>query len=384
MIPLSMPYFEGNELKYVSDAVQRVWVSTAGDYVKQLEKMLAEYLCTGSVAVCQSGTSAIHMSLIEAGVSGGDIVLVPALTFIAAVNPVKYLNAEPIFMDCDDSLCIDRKKLRRFCEEECEFIDGVLSYRGTPVKAIIVVHVFGNMADMEAIMEISNRFSLKVIEDATEALGTRYTSGIYNGRFAGTIGDFGCYSFNGNKIITTGGGGAVTSKITKSVDHMRFLSTQAKTDPLFYQHDEVGFNYRMTNVQAAIGVAQMEKLSEYIRRKQKNYQLYVQEFEGFENASLMTFRSGTSSNQWLYSLNIRIEHMKITTKELVGRLRESGIETRMIWGLINEQKPYAESVEYNLDKAPFYASRILNIPSSTNITEAEISFVSGKIKELLR
>ena len=205
-IPLSIPNFEGNESRYVNDALSQGWVSTGGAYITELEKQMADFLCVENVAACQSGTSAIHLSLVEGGIKPGDMVIVPTLTFIAAVNPVRYQFAEPVFMDCDDSLCMDAGKLERFCREECCYEDYVLIHKasGKHVKAVIVVHVFGNMADMEEIMQTAREFNLKVIEDATEALGTRYSSGRYDGMYAGTIGDFGAYSFNGNKIITTG------------------------------------------------------------------------------------------------------------------------------------------------------------------------------------
>ena len=228
LIPLSIPNFEGNEKKYVDDAIDQGWVSTGGTYITKLEKKVAQFLQVENVAACQSGTSALHLSLIEAGVKPGDVVIVPPLTFIAAVNPVKYQFATPVFIDCDDSFCMDPVKLRSFCEEECKWDGNILMYKESVVKALVVVHVFGNMADMESIMETAERYNLKIIEDATEAFGTRYTEGKYIGKYAGTIGHFGAFSFNGNKIITTGGGGAVTANDPKVVDHIRFLSTQAK------------------------------------------------------------------------------------------------------------------------------------------------------------
>lgn len=384
MIPLSIPNFEGNERKYVDDAIDQGWVSTGGAYITKLEQKMAEFLHTDNVAACQSGTSALHLSLIEAGVQPGDIVIVPPLTFIAAVNPVKYQFATPVFIDCDDSFCLDPVKLRSFCEDCCEFEDGNLLYKGKTVKAIVVVHVFGNMADMESIMRTAEKYNLKVIEDATEALGTHYKNGKYKGKYAGTIGDFGAFSFNGNKIITTGGGGAITARKSDMVDHLRYLSTQAKNDAHFYIHDEIGYNYRMTNIQAALGVAQMEELNEFIRRKNANYELYKTCFEGFEYAYLMPFRDGTDSNKWFYSLFINKEHIKASMREIIGDLKEKGIETRAIWGLINEQKPYIGEETYELEKAPYYASRILNIPSSTQITREEIEYVATEIKNLLR
>lgn len=382
-IPLSIPNFEGNERKYVDDAIDQGWVSTGGAYITRLERDMAKFLHVDNVAACQSGTSALHLSLVEAGVKPGDIVLVPPLTFIAAVNPVKYQFATPVFIDCDDSFCMDPLKLKSFCEEECEWTGQELKYNSSTVKAVVVVHVFGNMADMESVMDIAGKFKLKVIEDATEALGTKYTEGRYQGKYAGTIGDFGCYSFNGNKIITTGGGGAITSNNSAKVDHIRFLSTQAKTDPHYYIHDEVGYNYRMTNIQAALGVAQMEELPEFIRRKQANYDKYMELFEGFELGKLMPFRAGTESNKWFYSLCIDRNKIKNSMREIIIALHDRGMETRAIWGLINEQKPYEGEVTYKLEKAPYYADRILNIPSSTQITDDEIKYVAEQVKSLL-
>lgn len=383
-IPLSIPNFEGNEKKYVDDALEQGWVSTGGAYITKLEKQLAEFLHTENVAACQSGTAALHLSLIEAGVEPGDIVLVPPLTFIAAVNPVKYQFAEPVFIDCDDSFCMDPAKLREFCETECDFDGRVLKYNNKTVKAVVVVHIFGNMADMVSIMDIVRKYNLKVIEDATEALGTHYTEGAFQGRYAGTIGDFGAFSFNGNKIITTGGGGAVTANNPESVDHMRYLSTQAKDDVHYYIHHEVGYNYRMTNLQAALGAAQMEELPEFITRKQNNFNKYKKWFEGFDLGTMIDFREGTSSNKWFYSLEINRDRVKRPMRDIITALEERGVQTRAIWGLINEQIPYRQDKTYKLEKAPYYAERILNFPSSTQITDDEIEYAAERIMSVLR
>lgn len=382
-IPLSIPNFEGNERKYVDEAIDQGWVSTGGAYIRKLEEKMAHFLHVENVAACQSGTSALHLALVETGVGPGDVVIVPPLTFIAAVNPVKYQFATPIFIDCDDSFCIDPIKLQEFCEKECHFDGETLFYKGKTVKALIVVHVFGNMADMVSILKIARKYNIKVIEDATEALGTKYTDGPLKGKYAGTIGDFGCYSFNGNKIITTGGGGAITAKDSKVVDHIRYLSTQAKNDPHYYIHDEVGYNYRMTNIQAALGVAQMEELPEFIRRKKANYEIYKNLFEGFEFGEIKDFREGTDSNKWFYSLEINRDKVKASMREIITSLQDKGIETRAIWGLINEQIPYCNEDTYKLEKAPYYAERILNFPSSTQITNDEIKYVVEQIKFVL-
>lgn len=384
MIPLSVPNFEGNEEKYVADAVSQGWVSTGGAYVDALEKKIAEYSgSVGSVA-CQSGTAALHMSLIECGVEQDDIVLVPTLTFIAAVNPVKYMKATPVFMDCDDSLCMDVKKIKKFCEEECEETNTGLIHKksGKRVKAIIVVHVFGNFADMEGIMEVAERYNLKVVEDATEALGTICEYGKYAGKMAGTIGHFGAYSFNGNKIITTGGGGMIVSQDKNALAHLKYMSTQCKDDEHFYIHNEVGFNYRMTNVQAAIGVAQMEELEEFVLRKNKNYSLYVNLLNKTDKGYMLPFRSGVRSNKWFYSFVLNKEVCNKPVKEYIVSLQEQGIQTRPIWGLIHEQKPYVNDLAYKIEKAKYYSERIISLPCSTNITEDEINVVCECFEKL--
>lgn len=384
-IPLSVPNFEGNEEKYVGQAVKEGWVSTGGAFVTGLEEKLAEFLHVPKTVACQSGTAAIHLALIECGVEPGDHVIVPTLTFIAAVNPVCYQFGEPIFMDCDDSLCMDSKKLEQFCREECHMEDQSLIYNqtGHKIKAVVVVHVFGNLADMDAIMAVAEHYHLKVVEDATEALGTVVTEGKYQGKLAGTIGDYGAFSFNGNKIITTGGGGAVIAADKKSTEHMKYLSTQAKDDEHFYIHHEIGYNYRMTNLQAALGVAQMEELSVFIRRKQKNYQIYQRLFEGFEMAYLLPFRECIQPNYWFYSLVLNRERCRFTVKELIDILQQRGIQTRSIWGLIHEQKPYQGFYSYQIEKAVWYKERVLNLPCSTNLTEEEVRIVAQTLKELL-
>lgn len=385
-IPLCIPNFEGNERRYVDDAIEQGWVSTGGAYINKLEKNMAQYLEIEDVAACQSGTSALHLSLIECGVQPQDMVIVPTLTFIAAVNPVMYQFAEPVFMDCDDSLCIDPDKLRQFCDEECEYIHNKLIHKESKkhIKAIIVVHVFGNLADMDKIMKIAEKYNLKVIEDATEALGSKFTEGKYAGKYAGTIADFGAYSFNGNKIITTGGGGAVTASDIKSVVHMRYLSTQSKDDPHYYIHNEIGYNYRMTNIQAALGVAQMEELPEFVYRKQNNHSLYKKLFSDFEFGSIMNFRTDISSNCWFNSLIIDMNRINVDMRTIITSLEEHKIGTRAVWGLIHQQVPYRNALTYKIDKANYYSSCILNLPSSTNLIEEEIVYIVNVIKKVLR
>lgn len=380
-IPLSVPNLKGNELKYITEAIEQEWVSTAGGFINRFETDIANYLNIKNAVACQSGTAGLHLALILSDINLGDEVIVPTLTFIAAVNPIKYLGAEPIFMDCDDTLTIDADKLEEFCEQECYYKDSILRNKvnNKAIKAVVVVHIFGNTANLEKIMKIANRFNLKVIEDATEALGTYFTSGIYKGKFAGSIGDFGVYSFNGNKIITTGGGGMLISNNDKLLEKAKYLSTQAKDDELYYTHSEIGYNYRMTNLQAALGVAQLEQLEKFISIKKNNYEYYKQKLKDIDGLEILSFKNEIRSNYWFYSLLIN-ENYKYDKEYIIKFLAKHNIQVRPIWGLINEQQPYINSQSYKIEKAKTYINKIINIPCSSNLTEKEIDIVISLLK----
>ncbi|MBB6625561.1 LegC family aminotransferase [Clostridium gasigenes] len=383
-IPLSVPNLKGNELKYVVDAVEKEWVSTGGSYINDFEKNISKYLNVDEAVACQSGTAGLHLALILSGVTSENEVIVPTLTFIAAVNPVKYVGADPIFMDCDDTLTMDVEKLKEFCEVECEFIDNKLINKttGKHIKAIVVVHVFGNIANMEEIMTISKKYNLMVIEDATEALGTKYISGKYDGKYAGTIGDFGVYSFNGNKIITTGGGGMMVSTNPELLKKAKYLSTQAKDDELYYIHGEIGYNYRMTNLQAALGVAQLEQLDKFIKIKKDNYNLYKKGIQNIDGINILDFNGDINPNYWFYSLIIDSEIYPLNIDEAIKYLQSKGIQTRPIWNLIHNQIPYKNSRAYKIEKAQYYLNHILNIPCSSNLTTEDVNYVLSILKNI--
>lgn len=380
-IPLSVPNLKGKELEYVTHAVATEWVSTGGPYVSDFETKIAEYVSAAGAVSCQNGTSGLHVALQLCGVTPGSEVIVPTLTFIAAVNPVKYLAAEPIFMDCDDSLTMDPVKLAAFCEKECRFEDGVLINKtsGRVIKALLVVHVFGNMADMEAILETAQRYNLKVVEDATEAIGTYYTAGKYSGKYAGTMGHVGVYSFNGNKIITTGGGGMIVSNDRELLNRAKHLTTQAKSDELYYTHDEIGYNYRMTNLQAALGLAQLEQLEAFIAVKKENYDLYRQAFEAFDGLSLLPFRLDIRPNYWFYALYVKAPY-PLNRDQVIVYLSEHQIQARPIWGLIQDQIPYQGSQSYEVEKARDYLAHVVNIPCSTNLAKEDAERVADCLK----
>ncbi|NMA73284.1 MAG: LegC family aminotransferase [Bacteroidales bacterium] len=373
MIPLSVPNLKGKELEYVTHAIETEWVSTAGPYIEEFEKNIAKYVGTIGATACQSGTAGLHLALLATGVTKGDEVIVPTLTFIAAVNPVKYVDAEPIFMDCDDSLTLDPDKLEQFCREECEFKNNQLTNKvtGRRIKSVIVVHIFGNMADMDRIKSITDKYNLKLIEDATEALGTYYTEGKFQGHYAGTIGDIGVFSFNGNKIITTGGGGMIVSNNQNYLDRCRYLSTQAKDDTLYFDHQEIGYNYRMTNIQAALGLAQLEQLENFISIKQSNYLEYQN-----QGITLLPFRENIRANYWFYS------YVTDERDKLLEELNKQGIQTRPIWKLIHTLRPYRDAQTYRIEKAIYYYDQVLNIPCSSNLKKEDVHTVSSAIKQL--
>ena len=383
-IPLSVPNLNKKEiLKNLEECLESGWVSTGGKFIPEFEDKVKKYIKTKCAAGVQSGTSGLHMALQVLGVQRDEEVIVPTLTFIAAVNPVTYLGANPVFIDCDDSLCMDPIKLEKFCSEECDFIDGILVNKKTnrKIRVLVIVHVFGNMADMEKIMDIAKKYNLKVLEDATEALGTYYTEGRYKGKYAGTMGDLGVLSFNANKIITTGGGGMVVGDNYDLVEKVRFLSSQAKKDPLYFIHDEIGYNYRMLNLQAALGTSQIDELESFIETKTKNYYLYKEAVNNIDGLQLLTFRKGIRPNYWFYSLLVDEEKYGLNKDELLRELVSENIQTRPIWGLIHQQKPYQKYETYQMEKSLWYHERVLNIPCSSNLTEEEVEIVISKLKK---
>ena len=369
-IPLSVPNFGAREAALAGEAITSGWVSTSGGKVTEFEQALADYVHMPRAVACNAGSSALHLAAMAAGIARGDEVIVPTLTFIAAVNPLtRYMGAEPIFIGCDDSLCIDPDAVEAFCAGHCELRDGKLYNKatGAHVKALEVVHVFGNLGDMERLTEIAQKYHLILIEDATEALGTRFTSGKFAGKFAGTVGDIGCYSFNGNKIITTGAGGAVVSNHPDWAEHAKHLSTQAKTDLLQFLHDEVGYNYRMTNVQACLGIAQLERLEAFIAHKKALYDHYVEKLDGVKGLRILPFREDcTRSNHWFFSLYVK--DSALDRDEIIEKLQAQGIQTRPVWALIHEQADYPRNEAYALDKALDYRKYIVNLPCSTNLS----------------
>lgn len=398
-IQLSVPNLDMEIVDNLRECIETGWVSTGGRFITEFEQKMAKYVGISDAVSAQSGTAGIHVALRILGVEAGDEVIVPTLTFVAAVNPVKYLGAEPIFMDCDDLLCMDVDKLEKFCIEECTFKaeENICTQNsesakvlinkktGKRIKSIVIVHIFGNLANMEKLMGIASKYNLKVLEDATEALGSYFTEGRYKGYFSGTVADMGVYSFNANKIITTGGGGMIVSRNQDYLDEARYLTITAKNtnseDALFFVHEEVGYNYRMLNLQAALGVSQIDQLEKFIKIKEANYEIYKKEMAEVDGIEILSFQNSIRANHWFYSLYIDDKRFGESRDQLMHRLIENGIQCRPIWKLIHTLKPYLDAQNYEIEKAIDYADHILNIPCSTNLTADEVRFICKVIKD---
>ncbi len=383
LIPLSVPSIKGNEWKYVKECLDTEWVSSAGKYVDVFEQKIAEYTGAKYAVSTVNGTAALHIALIIAGVKAEDEIIVPSLTFIAPINAIKYVNANPIFMDSDKYYNIDSSKTIEFINAETVFKEGFTYNKknGKKIAAIIPVHIFGNAAWLDELVPLCKERNIKIIEDSTESLGTRYSNGKFVGKHTGTVGDFGTVSFNGNKIITAGGGGMILTNNEEYAKKAKYLTTQAKDDEVRYVHNEVGYNYRMTNVLAAIGVAQLERLDEYIDIKKSNYAKYrkaIKEIDGLVLAELPDY---ANNNYWMYGLQIDDKRYALNGEGLMQKLSDSNIQTRPVWYPNHLQKPFSECQNYKIENTLKLIEKTLNIPSSINITEEEIQFVIENLKK---
>src|SRR5882757_889611 len=300
MIPLSVPNMAGNEWKYVKDCLDTGWISSVGSYVSQFEQMVADFSGTKYGIAAVNGTAALHIALLMAGVKQDDYVLLPNLTFVASANSIKYAGAEPLLIDADPDLWqMDLDLLEEFLENETDERDGDLIYikDGRRIGAIMPVHILGNMCDMDRFLKIVKNYPLPIVEDATEALGTKY-----KGQHAGTFSPLGCFSFNGNKIISTGGGGVIVSNDEALAKKAKHITSTAKASVDEYYHDEVGYNYRLVNVLAAIGVAQMELLPSFIKRKRECVSFYKENLTGVADIRFQQELPDVQTNGWLFTI----------------------------------------------------------------------------------
>ena len=374
LIPLSEPLISGNEWKYIKDCLDTGWVSTVGAYVTRFEEALAGYIGTKYAVATVNGTSALHVSLIACGVQPNDEVLVPALTFISPVNVIHYCNAYPVFMDCNtDTLCIDVQKVVDFIRKECELRSNGYAYNketNRRVKAVIPVHIFGHPTDMDMLLDVCVENNIDIIEDATESLGSEY-----KGEKTGSFGKAGCFSFNGNKIITAGGGGMVVTDDDDLSNKIRHLTTQAKRDSFEYDHDEVGYNYRLNNIQAAMGVAQMEKIDEFVQVKRENANYYIELLANIKGLGFLRETEWAKSNYWLCTIKVPKEHKKL----LIDHLLSENIQARPIWKLIHSLPMYSGFQSYQIERAVDAYESCISLPSSVNIKQSEIEYIVNHI-----
>ena len=372
-IALSLPNMAGNEWKYVKDCLDTGWISSVGSYVTQFEQMVADFAGVKYGVAAVNGTAALHISLLLSGVKQNDYVILPNLTFVASANSIKYLGAEPLLIDADPNLWqMDLDLLEEFLEKETEVREGHLVYtkNGRRIGAIMPVHILGNMCDMDRFLSIVKKYPLPVVEDATEALGTTY-----KGKGAGTFSPLACFSFNGNKIISTGGGGVIVTDDETLAKKAKHLTTTAKASPDEYYHDEVGYNYRLVNVLAAIGVAQMELLPSFIQRKKQCVQFYKKELSGVADIRFQQELPEVNPNGWLFTIQTEKQ------KQLLDHLNANKILSRRFWMPMNKLPMYKECIYIQQkDNSDYIYNSCLSIPSSTNITDEELAIVVREIK----
>jgi perosamine synthetase len=365
-IPLIEPEIRGNESKYVQECLETGWVSSAGPFVDRFEQMVAQQCgCQHAVATV-NGTSALHVALLVAGVQPDDEVLVSTLTFIAPVNAIRYAGAWPVFVDADpDYWQMDPVRVVEFLEG-CRWSNGALCNQrtGRRVTAIVPVHVLGHPVDLDPIVAAAKKFGLKVIEDATEGLGATYKD-----RPLGSIGDIGCFSFNGNKIITTGGGGMITTSNEEWAQRAKYLTTQAKDDSVEYIHKEIGYNYRLTNIQAAMGCAQMEQLEAYIAVKREIADRYSLAFRDIPGIVPMRQASWAKSTFWMYTVLIKEQEYGVNSRHLLKTLAAQKIQCRPLWQPIHQSPAHAVSRSAGLPVSEQLSKEALSLPCSVGLSE---------------
>ncbi|MBY3619230.1 LegC family aminotransferase [Acinetobacter sp. CUI P1] len=361
IIPLHEPTFDALELKYVTDCIQSGWVSSVGKYVDQFEQRLAEYVGVRRAVAVVNGTAALHVALKIAGVQANDEVLMPALTFIATANAISYLQAVPHFVDVSkNTLGIDPLKLTEHIRRIGEQRDGCLVNKqtGRIIRAVIPMHTFGHPLELDALLDVCQEYGLVMVEDAAESLGS-----YYKGKHTGGFGLVGALSFNGNKIITTGGGGAIVTDDVQLADYAKHITTTAKIPHRWeYQHDEVGFNYRMPNINAALGCAQLEKLPEFLSSKRALTEKYYNLFHEIEGVDLFIEAPYNSSNYWLQTL--LLDEQLHDRDVVLKQLHASGVMARPIWTPLDELAPYADCPKADLSVTHQLKRQIINIPST--------------------
>jgi perosamine synthetase len=360
--PVAEPEIGEEELGNVVEAIKSGWVSSKGKFIEEFENLFAKYVGVKYGVATSNGTAALHLALASLGIKPGDEVIVPDLTFAATINAVLYVGAKPVIVDINPYYwCLDPSKLR----------EAITSR----TKAMILVHLYGHPCDMDAIIEVAERHRLYIIEDAAEAHGAEY-----KGRKVGNFGHIACFSFYGNKIITTGEGGMSLTNDEKLAEKMRILRDHGMDPKKRYWHNVVGFNYRMTTLQAAIGVAQLNKIEMFIERKRRIAKLYSEELSSIEGITLHPEMPWAKCVYWLYTILINKEKTGMSRDELAEKLQKYGIETRNVFYPLHEMPPYQKYARSPYPASSNIAIKGLNLPSSVKLNEEEITYITQKIK----
>ena len=359
-VPLSVPVFKGNEKKYMEECIDSTFVSSVGKFVDRFEEMVAEYTGAKKAVVCVSGTNALHMAMMLVGVERDDEVLTQALTFIATCNAISYIGAHPVFIDVDrDTMGLSPKAVQSWLENNAELRNGECYNKttGRRIKCCVPMHTFGHPVHIEELVEVCKNWNIELVEDAAESIGS-----FYKGKHTGTVGKVGAISFNGNKTITTGGGGMLLFNDEELARHAKHLTTQAKVPHRWeFRHDHIGYNYRMPNINAALGCAQMEHLEEYVLNKRETAEKYAEFFKGIEGVEFFEEPADCRANYWLNVVILRDKEAQLKFLEYTN---DNGVMTRPIWELMNRLPMFEHCQNDGLKNTIWFADRVVNIPSS--------------------
>ncbi len=378
-IPLCVPELRGKEWSYIKECLDTNWVSSAGPFVNRFEQAIAALVGARYAVATVNGTAALHIALLIAGVEPDDEVLVPTLTFIAPANAIRYVGAWPVFIDAEpDHWQMNPQEVARFIRMECTWRRGELHNKATHrrVKAILPVHILGHPVDMDPLLELARDYKLAVIEDATESLGARYKA-----KMVGRLGDSACFSFNGNKIITTGGGGMIVTDDVEWAEKARYLTTQAKDDPIEYIHGAVGYNYRLSNLQAAMGVAQLEQIDDFVAAKRRIGAKYAEALADVPGVKPMAEAAWAFSSFWLSTILVDEAEYGMDSRALLRRLGERGIQARPLWQPLHQSPAHRGSLGGPCAVADRLNRQALSLPSSVGLTDKELETVATVIKE---
>lgn len=362
-IPLAVPVFIGNEKKYLNECIDTTFVSSVGKFVDRFEEDTAKYTGCKRAVVCVSGTNALHMSLMLAGVERDDEVLTQALTFIATCNALSYIGAHPVFIDVDrDTMGLSPVSIREWLAKNSEQKNGECynKHTGRRVKACVPMHTFGHPVHLDELVEVLKEYNIELVEDAAESIGS-----LYKGKHTGTFGKIGALSFNGNKTITTGGGGMMLFNDEELGAYAKHITTQAKIPHRWeFRHDHIGYNYRMPNINAALGCAQLEHIEEYVASKRETAKAYEEFFKNIDGIDFFTEPENTRSNYWL---NVVILKDREAQQDFLQYTNDNGVMTRPIWELMSRLPMFENSENDGLKNTIWFADRVVNIPSSVRI-----------------